>query len=132
MSSYLIAGNRIFRALNSVASFYMSNGKDITGSADNSGKTVNQYVYSAYGRNIDLNGLPINHQPSTINQTFSLDENPFKYSSYYQDTESGMYYLVARYYSPSLMRFISMDTYDLPNKYAIGMPGCMRQWSINK
>ena len=46
-----------------------------------------------------------------------LSQNPFKYSGYYYDSESGMYYLNARYYSPELMRFISRDTYDLSNRY---------------
>ncbi len=50
--------------------------------------------------------------------SFSVAENPYKYSSYYSDSESEMYYLKARYYSSELMRFISRDTYDLSNRYA--------------
>ena len=50
--------------------------------------------------------------------TFSIRENPYKYSGYYCDSESGMYYCQARYYSPELMRFINRDTYDLSNRYA--------------
>jgi RHS repeat-associated protein len=62
--------------------------------------------------NYHLHSLTINNSQLTINT------NPFKYSGYYQDTESGLYYLNARYYSPELMRFINRDTYDLSNRYA--------------
>ena len=35
--------------------------------------------------------------------------NPFRYRSYYYDTEIGLYYLKSRYYDPQTGRFISMD-----------------------
>jgi RHS repeat-associated protein len=35
--------------------------------------------------------------------------NPIRYRGYYYDTETGMYYLNARYYSPEWRRFISPD-----------------------
>ncbi|MDR1697345.1 MAG: RHS repeat-associated core domain-containing protein, partial [Erysipelotrichaceae bacterium] len=35
--------------------------------------------------------------------------NPFRYRGYYYDTETGLYYLKARYYDPELGRFISPD-----------------------
>jgi RHS repeat-associated protein len=44
--------------------------------------------------------------------SFSIKNNPFKYSEYYSDTESAMCYCQARYYSSGLMRFINRDTYD--------------------
>jgi RHS repeat-associated protein len=76
----------------------------------------------------DLHGLtrtilsdhrsPLRYALTNKSQTAGIEANPFKYSGYYQDAESGMYYLNARYYSPELMRFISRDTYDLSNRYA--------------
>ena len=36
-------------------------------------------------------------------------DNPFRYRGYYYDTETGFYYLNARYYNPELGRFISSD-----------------------
>ena len=36
--------------------------------------------------------------------------NPFRYRSYYYDTETGWYYLNSRYYNPLLCRFITMDS----------------------
>ena len=35
--------------------------------------------------------------------------NPIRYRGYYYDTDIGLYYLNARYYSPELRRFISPD-----------------------
>ncbi|MGM0508879.1 MAG: RHS repeat-associated core domain-containing protein, partial [Fusobacteriota bacterium] len=37
--------------------------------------------------------------------------NPFRYSGEYTDDESGMQYLRARYYNPSIRRFTTEDTY---------------------
>ena len=36
--------------------------------------------------------------------------NPFRYRGYYYDTETGWYYLNARYYDPNVGRFLSPDT----------------------
>ena len=119
-ASYLIAHDRLLRAVGTDIYWYVRNGKDIVGTTSDGTKQNNTYAYSAYGKDIDLNSLStINQQPST-QQDLSLRENPFKYSSTYQDLESCLYYLKARYYSPDLMRFISKDTYDLSNKYAYG------------
>ncbi len=38
--------------------------------------------------------------------------NPFRYRGYYFDTETGLYYLNARYYDPEVGRFISPDSTD--------------------
>ena len=38
--------------------------------------------------------------------------NPFRYRSYYFDSEIGLYYLNARYYDPEIGRFISPDSID--------------------
>ena len=38
--------------------------------------------------------------------------NPFTYKSYYLDRESNLYYLINRYYLPSISIFISLDDYN--------------------
>jgi RHS repeat-associated protein len=58
------------------------------------------------------------HSLTINNSSLTINDNPFKYSGYYSDSESGLYYLKARYYSPELMRFINRDTYDLSNRFA--------------
>ena len=35
--------------------------------------------------------------------------NPIRYRGYYQDAETGLYYLQSRYYDPTTMRFINAD-----------------------
>ena len=37
------------------------------------------------------------------------NKNPFRYRSYYFDTETGLYYLKSRYYDPEICRFITID-----------------------
>ena len=39
------------------------------------------------------------------------DNNPFRYCGEYYDTETGTYYLRARYYDPSIGRFTQQDTH---------------------
>ena len=35
--------------------------------------------------------------------------NPFRYRSYYFDTETGFYFLKTRYYDPEIGRFMTID-----------------------
>ena len=55
--------------------------------------------YDAYGNCTIL---------STTNSTIA-NANPFRYRGYYFDSETGFYYLNARYYNPEWRRFISPD-----------------------
>ncbi|WP_368656643.1 RHS repeat-associated core domain-containing protein [Brevibacillus dissolubilis] len=76
--------------------FYYSNSHgDIVAIKDKSGNTLNEYSYNIW-RNI-----------SSSQETMS---NPFKYSGEMYDSETKFYYLRARYYDPSLGRFITEDT----------------------
>ena len=58
-----------------------------------------EYGYDAYGNCTIL---------STTNSTIA-NANPFRYRGYYLDSETGFYYLNARYYNPEWRRFISPD-----------------------
>lgn len=73
---------------------------DIIGIVDSSNALVVKYYYDAYGRiikTLDTSGINL----SNI--------NPFRFRSYYQDNETGWYYLNSRYYNPLTNRFITMD-----------------------
>ncbi len=88
-----------------------TDGKNVISQTDSTGTTVTStQQYNAFGQSL-------NHNPNT-NSQLSIATNPFAYDGYYDDPESGLYYLNARYYSPTLMQFISMDSYDLANRYA--------------
>ena len=48
----------------------------------------------------------------TVNDKYGIgvgEANPFRYRSYYYDTETGFYFLQSRYYDPETGRFISAD-----------------------
>lgn len=75
------------------------------------------YLYNAHG---DVTALTANNGTITKNYEYDsfgaqksatddADENPYRYSGEYYDTESGYTYLQARYYDPDMGRFISED-----------------------
>ena len=75
--------------------FYLYNIRgDVIQLLNYSGEVVKTYDYDAYGNELtrDLS-----------------DENPFRYCGEYYDTETGLVYLRARYYDPSIGRFTSVD-----------------------
>ena len=68
------------------------------GLTDGSGNTLNQYSY-------DIWGNPL----LTTNETVS---QPFLYSGENWDDTADLQYLRARWYDPSVGRFINEDTYE--------------------
>ena len=68
---------------------------------DSSGEVVVQYKYDAWGNQI------VTGSNSTLGNL-----NPFRYRSYYYDTETGLYYLQTRYYDPEVGRFLNIDSLD--------------------
>ena len=81
---------------------------DIVGIYNGAGELKAHYEYDAWGNVIsitDNNGNAI----TNLNHIGNL--NPFRYRGYYQDTETGLYYLMSRYYDPVTHRFINADGY---------------------
>ena len=70
------------------------------------GNTVVKYTYDIWGKLENITG--------TLADTLGIT-NPLRYRGYYYDTETELYYLQSRYYSPDLMRFISQDDVKLSN-----------------
>ena len=64
------------------------------------GQIVAKYSYDAWG-----NCTVTNATGYAVG-----DKNPFRYRGYYYDTETGLYYLNSRYYSPEFGRFINVDS----------------------
>nr|WP_285860118.1 MULTISPECIES: RHS repeat-associated core domain-containing protein [Paenibacillus] len=78
--------------------YYLYNGHgDVIQIVDTSGNIVNSYEYDEWG--------------NITNQTEGI-ANSFKYAGEIYDEETGLYYLRARYYDPSMGRFISEDSYE--------------------
>jgi RHS repeat-associated protein len=61
---------------------------------NSSGTVADKYSYDAYGNTTSSSG-------SVLNQ--------FKYAGEYQDAESNLYYLRARYYDPATQQFLTVD-----------------------
>ena len=75
--------------------YYLRNGHgDVTYLTDEDGAITKTYEYDAFGNE---------EAPD------SADTNPFRYAGEYYDTETGTYYLRARYYDPVIGRFTQED-----------------------
>ncbi|HUW20769.1 MAG TPA: RHS repeat-associated core domain-containing protein [Sedimentisphaerales bacterium] len=77
---------------------------------DSAGNTAEQYTYDVYGAVLirDVGGKPL---------AVSLLANPYFFTARRFDTETNLYYYRARYYSPTLGRFLQTD----PIGYADGV-----------
>ena len=86
---------------------------DVVGMIDNNGSLVVEYKYSAWGGLVSSNGS----QANTLGR-----RNPVMYRGYMRDDETGMYYLLHRYYKPEIQRFENADScYGEANRYAYCM-----------
>ena len=72
---------------------------------DSSGSTVVKYKYDAWGNCKVLNASGVEITDNTHIGVL----NPFRYRSYYFDTETGFYFLKTRYYDPEIGRFMTID-----------------------
>ena len=74
---------------------------DVVGIIDTDGNVVVEYKYDAWGKLLSATGS----MAGTLGNL-----NPLRYRGYVYDTETGLYYLQSRFYSPIISRFISGDT----------------------
>ncbi|AEV20708.1 Rhs [Geobacillus thermoleovorans CCB_US3_UF5] len=80
--------------------YYHVNGHgDVVALTDASGNVVAQYEYDAWGNILSKTGA-------------MATANPYRYAGYYYDGETGLYYLMARYYEANVGRFLTRDTVD--------------------
>ncbi|WP_192483681.1 MULTISPECIES: RHS repeat domain-containing protein [Cysteiniphilum] len=73
------------------------------------------YNYNAYG---GYTRYSDNKPKVSSISTNLISHNPLTYDGEYQDNDSGLIYLRARFYNPNLMHFIQRDSYNLLNRYA--------------
>lgn len=90
---------------------------DIIGIYDSNYKEVCTYNYDAYGNILSIKDSTGKNITDTSNVALI---NPFRYRSYYYDTETNLYYLNSRYYSPKMGRFINCDGLIGSSKTVIG------------
>ncbi len=104
---YDSSNSPIYFTYNNATYYYEKNLQgDIVAILDSSGNTVVEYTYDIWGKLVSITG--------TLADTVGTI-NPLRYRGYYYDTETQLYYLQSRYYSPELMRFISQDDPVLSN-----------------
>jgi len=68
---------------------------------DGEGNEVASYEYDAWGNHLKVTGGDI------------AEINPYRYRGYRYDSETGLYYLQSRYYSPVTSRYLNADTTDI-------------------
>lgn len=84
---------------------------DIVGILDSNYNELVTYEYDSWGCILSI----------TDNSGINLGEiNPFRYRSYYYDSENKLYYLGSRYYNPEIGRFINSDNYITTDSNFIG------------
>jgi RHS repeat-associated protein len=157
--SYDPSGNRIEKNIGGRITRYVYDGLKLIAEKDASGATTAAYTYDTSGRLISVYKnqatyyFHLNHRGDVLRITDEnknmvagyiydpwgnilsssgsfADEQPFRYAGYLFDEETGLYFLQARYYDPTLGRFISRDPDDVgditpsinPYVYAEGNP----------
>lgn len=89
--------------------YYHLNGHDdVVALTNDSGAVVAQYTYDAWGNILSKSGT-------------MKDENPYLYAGYRYDKETGLYYMMARYYDASVGRFLSRDSFNEVYYYYWGL-----------
>ena len=98
--------------LNGAYYYYITNIQgDITAITDANGNVVAKYTYDEWGKILSItdgNGNDVSANASHI-----ANINPLRYRGYYYDSETGLYYLLTRYYDPVTRRVINPDTTDV-------------------
>ena len=104
-AKYYRGSGLISQEVSNTESYYQFNMHgDVIGLTGVNGELIEDYDYDAFGNQINQ---------STEKST------PFRYNGEYYDEETGFTYLRARYYDPSMGRFITEDSiYDGGNWYA--------------
>ena len=91
---------------NNATYFYRKDAQaNIVALLDSNGSVVVKYGYDAWGncKVLNASGLEI------TDDTHIGILNPFRYRSYYFDTETSLYFLKTRYYDPEIGRFMTID-----------------------
>ncbi|MBR7100589.1 MAG: hypothetical protein IKC91_05525 [Clostridia bacterium] len=91
---------------------------DIVLIKDSNGYPRVKYEYDPLGR-VGCVALDIADDDG-VNELELGELNPFRYRGYYYDEETGLYYLMSRYYDPEVGQFISPDSFNYLNPHTIG------------
>ena len=84
---------------------------DVLAILDNTGTSVVEYTYDAWGKLLSTTGSTEDHP---------IAYNPLRYRGYVYDTVTSFYYLQSRYYDPEIGRFINADIYTSTGQGLLG------------
>lgn len=89
--------------------YYIKNGQnDIIGILDSDLNQIVSYEYDSWGNILSIKDAS---GDEITNSTHIGIINPYRYRSYRYDSETNLYYLQSRYYSPEWGRFLNFDNY---------------------
>ena len=102
---------------------------DITSIYDAGGNVVAKYEYDVWGNVLTVTDA---NNKSSTDKNHIANLNPFRYRSYYYDSESGFYYLMSRYYDPVVHRFLNTDGIGTPGIEALAGSSYTLTWESTK
>lgn len=79
---------------------------NVIGLIDQNGVVIARYFYDAWGA---VHAVTDNNGVEITNASHIANLNPFRYRSYYYDSDIKLYFLKTRYYDPETCRFINAD-----------------------
>ena len=86
--------------------YYALNSRgDVIGLYNASGELIAKYTYDVWGNVLSITDA----SGDVVGETALANIQPFRYRSYYYDSDSSLYYLQSRYYDPVTHRFINAD-----------------------
>lgn len=95
-----VSGSVVGFQFNEVSYYFNKNLQgDVLSILDSEGTVLVEYSYDAWGNVIEISG------DETLGEL-----NPIRYRGYYQDNETGFYYLQKRYYDTETGRFLNTDS----------------------
>jgi RHS repeat-associated protein len=83
---------------------------DVIAIIDDEGDVICQYVYDSWGNLLASDFNPDNKKGGEFARRV-MELNPIRYRGYLYVREIGMYYLISRFYHPTIMSFITPDDY---------------------
>jgi len=136
--TYDAEGKRTSKTINGVTTKFVYDGIKLIAEKDGSGTIAARYFYDDSGQLVSMRKdgnnyyFHLNHRGDVVKVTdgaeavvasYSYDPwgnilsstetvtdlQPFRYASYYLDSDLGAYYLINRYYDPVIGRFVSKD-----------------------
>ena len=91
--------------------YYVKNAQnDVVAILDSNKAVIAKYQYDAWGKVTSVTDADGNEITNASNIGLI---NPIRYRSYYYDSETNLYYLNSRYYSPEMCRFLNADDSDI-------------------